>query len=213
VRLEQRASWFPLLVFAAATFAAAPFDRYGRRSANCTSIDGGGHVCTAYSAFALWYWPVALLLSYVAISWFYLNRSRRRGLGTRAQPYVIVGVVLVLLITGFGLWALAHPALRSEVVGAHVQSTTQIANYIYRIASPAGAIGVAMLLLARIERSWVLLAVTAGYLIVVLAPLNTRVGPPSPWSFLPHLLVDGGVLLVGGLLLALIQRAPRRSAE
>src|SRR2546423_3982349 len=75
VRLAQRGAWFPLLVFAAVTLAAIPFNRYGRHPIHCSSIRSAGDVCTAYSALALWYWPVALLAAYLAISWFYLRRS------------------------------------------------------------------------------------------------------------------------------------------
>src|SRR5437763_1049140 len=107
VRLTQRGAWFPLLVFAAVTLAAIPFNRYGHHPIHCTSTHGGGHVCIAYSALALWYWPVAILAAYVAISWFYLHRAHQRGVGTRVAPYVVVGAVLALLTTAWTLWAYA----------------------------------------------------------------------------------------------------------
>ncbi len=211
VRREQRGAWFPLLVFAAVTFAATPFYRYGYgpHPTHCTSLKGGAYVCTSYSAWALWYWPVALLLAYGAISWFYLHRSRQRGVGTLVRPYVVVGVVLALLITAWAMWALAHPAFLAQTL--HLGSS-QPTDYLYRIVSPAGAIGLALLLLARIERSWELLAVTVVYLIVVVVTVGFgRFAHPSPWAFLPHLLFDAGVLLLGGLVLAVIQRARGRS--
>jgi hypothetical protein len=95
-------------VFAAVTLAATPFDRYDHRHpAHCTSIQGGrGYVCSSYSALALWYWPVALLLAYGLISWFYLHRARRHGVGSRVQPYLVAGVVLVLLITAWALFGM-----------------------------------------------------------------------------------------------------------
>jgi hypothetical protein len=151
VRREQRGGWFPLLVFAVATFAAIPFDRYGRHlTTHCTSLPGGGYVCTGYSPLSLWYWPVALLLAYVAISWFYFHHARRRGVGTRVRPYVVVGVLLVLLATVWALWAAAHPAFLAESLHLGLSRRTDFLN---RIASPAGAIGLALLLLAWIERS------------------------------------------------------------
>jgi hypothetical protein len=211
VRREQRGAWFPLLVFAVVTFAATPFVRYGHRHpTHCTSVQGG-YVCSSYSALALWYWPVALLLAYLPISWFYLIRSRQRGMGTRIQPYIVLGVVLVGLTTAWALWAAAHPAFLAGTL--HVGSGAQPTDVLYRIASPAGAIGLALLLLARIERSWALATITAAYLIVVVAAFDVgRLTHPSPWAFLPHLLIDGGVLLVGGAVLALIQRAQGPSA-
>jgi hypothetical protein len=35
---------------------------------------------------------------------------------------------------------------------------------------------------------------------------------PSPWAFLPHLLLNGAVLLTGGITLTLLQRAHGPSA-
>jgi hypothetical protein len=207
VRREQRGAWFALLVFAVVTFAAIPFDRYGHRHlAHCASINGGrGYVCTSYSALTAWYWPVALLLAYLVITWFYLDRARRRGVGSPVWPYVAAGVVLVVLITAWALWAQAHPGFLAQSL--HIGPGSHPIDFLYRIVSPAGAIGLALLVLARIERSWALLAITAGYLIVVIASFD--LGPvhhPSQWAFLPHLLLDGAVLLLGGVVLALIQQ-------
>jgi hypothetical protein len=60
-----------------------------------------------------------------------------------------------------------------------------------------------LLVLARIERNAALLVFTLGYLaIVVFDYAGTRgsiMPHPSPWFFLPHLVADGGVLLLGSL--------------
>jgi hypothetical protein len=206
VRLTQRGAWFPLLVFAAVTVGAIPFNRYGPHPIHCTSSRGGGHVCIAYSALGLWYWPVALLAAYVAISWFYLHRAHQRGVGTRVQPYVVVGAVLALLTTAWALWVYAHPAFLAETLRI---GSAQPATFLDRIASPAGAIGLALLLLAWIERSWALLALTVVYLVVQTSTvgIGARFSHPTPWAFLPHLLADCAVLLIGGIILALIHRA------
>ncbi len=205
VRLTQRGAWFPLLMFATVTFAAIPFNRFGSHPTHCDSVHGDGYVCTVHSALALWYWPVALLAAYVAISWFYLRRSDHVGVGTRVQPYVSVGAVLTLLITAWAFWADAHPAFLADTLHFGSGHPTQILN---RIASPTGAIGLALLLLAWIERSRSLLTVTVVYLIASVATVGIGwFSHPTPWAFLPHLLVDGGVLLIGGILLAVMQRA------
>jgi hypothetical protein len=208
VRLIQRGAWFPLLVFAAVTLAALPFYRYGHPHRHCAST-GGGYICSIHSPLALWYWPFALLVAYVATSWFYLHRAHQRGVGTRVRPYVVVGAVLALLTTGWALWADAHPAFLAETL--HLGSS-QHTDLLYRIVSPAGAIGLALLLLARIERSWPLLTLTVVYFIATVAPVHLgQIAHPSPWAFQPHLLLDGSVLLIGGIILALTQRAQERS--
>jgi hypothetical protein len=145
------------------------------------------------------------LVAYVAISWFYLHRAHQRGVGTRVQPYVVVGAVLALLTTAWVLWADAHPVFLAETLRF---GSSQPTDFLYRIASPAGGIGLALLLLAWIERSWPLLTLTVAYSIIIVATVGIgRFAHPSPWDFLPHLVLDGGVLLIGGIILALTQRS------
>src|SRR5947209_1504383 len=151
VRLTQRGAWLPLLLFAAVTLAAIPFYRYGRPHRHCASPHAGGYVCIVQSTTALWYWPAAFLAAYVAISWFYLRRARQRGIGTRVQPYVAVGAVLALITAAWALWGDAHPAFLAETLRVGPAHPTDLLR---RVTSPAGAIGLALLLLARIERSW-----------------------------------------------------------
>jgi hypothetical protein len=206
VRLAQRGAWFPLLVFAAVTFAAIPFSRYGPHPTHCSTGNAGGYVCMVQPALALWYWPVALLAGYVVISWFYQRLSEHRGVGTRVQPYVVVGAVLTVLIAAWAFWSYAHPAFLVDTLW---RRGDQPGQFVHRLASPAGAIGLALLLLAWIERSRALLVVTVLYLIVAVATvgLGASFAHPTPWAFLPHLLIDGGVLLVGGILIAATRRA------
>jgi hypothetical protein len=205
VRLAQRGAWFPLLVFTAVTVAAIPFYRYGHPQTHCASTRGGGSVCIIFPSLALWYWPVGLLVAYVAISWFYLHRAHERGVGTRVQPYLAVGAVIALVTTAWALWANSHPAFLAETL--HL-GPVRAGDFLYRIASPAGGIGLALLLLAWIERSWPLFTLTVAYSVVAVVTVGIGwFAHPSPWAFLPHLLADGGVLLIGGILLALTHRA------
>ncbi len=145
------------------------------------------------------------MLAYAAISWFYLRRSRRLGLGTRVGPYLALGIVLVVLITTHVAWTAKHPDFL-----AVLREPSPFAPFFNTVVTPAGTIGLALLLLARIERSRPLLAITCGYLAAMLSSGGNP--DPSPWGFLPGLLLDGGVLLLGGVGLALIQRAQGRTA-
>lgn len=215
VRRAQRGTWFPLLVFAAVTLAAIPVYRYGQFAKTCRPVPAptpgpAGRVCSVYSSTGFVYWPIALVLAYVAIAAFYLHRSRARGLGTRIRPYVTAGIAIAVALTTVSLWEAHHPPVDPrDFLGLHVGQGFDLVN---RLASPACAIGLALLVLAWAERSEALLAVTVGYLVVVLVPIDfgwvlTR---PSPWVFLPHLVIDGGVLLVAGLGFALAQRPASR---
>src|SRR5262249_57553450 len=92
VRKAQRASWFPLLVLAAVTFASIPVYRYGGHHLICVAGPGGGphgapgRVCTVYSNARFVYWPVASVLAYVAIAAFYNRRAPAWGIETRVRP-------------------------------------------------------------------------------------------------------------------------------
>ena len=211
VRGAQRGTWFPLLLFALVTLAATPFDRYGHRAVVACAPVAGGRVCSVYSPWAFFYWPVALVAAYVAITGFYLRRSRSLGVGTRVRPYVAAGIVLALLLTALSLWAAHNPASvsQSDILGQHLPLT----RIPYQLAVPTAAIGLGLLVLARVERSWALLGFTVVYLVAGLAAGNFGrvITRPSPWAFLPHLVVTAGVLLLGSLGFWLTQR-PARSA-
>ena len=80
-----------------------------------------------------------------------------------------------------------------------------------RLVAPAGTIGVALLVLAWLERHVALLLFTLGYLAVVLVPINFgwgTTGEPDG-SSLPQLVISGGVLLLGALGFALARRRQR----
>src|ERR1700759_66187 len=86
VRLRQRATWFPPLVFAIVTYVAIPVTRTGHAIGGiCTSSGAGAPpgvvVCVAHNSAAFIYWSVALVVAYVVIAAFYLWFSRTRGVG------------------------------------------------------------------------------------------------------------------------------------
>jgi hypothetical protein len=202
VRRAQRATWFPLLVFAAATFAAIPVFRYGSHHPETCATVPGGRICTIYSTASFVYWPVALVLAYVAIAAFYIRRSRAQGVGTRVRPYVIAGIIVAALATGASLWWVHNPPTNQygQLVGMGVLG---------QLISPGAAIGLALLVLAWAERNRALLLLTLGYLAVVLVPIRFGWVPGSPWHFLPSLVIQGSVLLLGGVGFALAQRPAR----
>lgn len=215
VRAAQRATWIPLLVFAAVTLLAIPVYRFGHIAMSCRPVAAAagppGRVCAFYSTAGLFYWPIALVLGYVAIAAFYLRRARERGVGSRVFPYTVAGAVLAVVLGVAAGWASHHPPLPGDdVLGVHT------AQLFFGLASPALAIGLALLVLAVIERNLALLPVTVVYVALVLVPpadLGWGVYFPSRWYFLPRLLIDAGVLMVAGLGFARIQRAwPRGTA-
>ena len=200
VRRQQRATWFPLLVLAALTFASIPVRRSSGHQLHCVVVP---RVCTVYSDADFVYWPIALVLAYVAIAAFYILRSRARGVGTRVRPYAIAGIIVAVALTGLALWELHNPQAGNPI-GLH--------GLPYRLASPGAAIGLALLVLAWAERNRALVLLTLVYLAAVLEPITfggVRFDPP--WYSYPAVF-QGTVLLLGGIGFALAQRPFRSPA-
>ncbi|GAA3240359.1 hypothetical protein ACFO1B_08820 [Dactylosporangium siamense] len=208
VRVDQRVTWVALLVLAAVTFAAIPIDYYGLdvRCEPGAAADlvrpADASVCTTWRRGAVFYWPPALLLAYTAIAVCYVRVARARGLGTRVLPYAITGGALTV---GFAAaWILARLFL-----GPH-----QFPYWVLlldRLTAPWGTIGVALLVLARLERNVALLVFTLGYLAVVLVPVTF--GVHFAWAdrteFLPAQVINGTVLLLGAIGFAVARRRHR----
>jgi len=213
VRRSQRATWFPLLVFATLTFMAVPVTLTGHvvRTVCRATPNGppGTQICLGHNSAAFIYWPIALVLAYVAIAAFYVRQSHARGVGTRVRPYMITGIAIAIALTAASLWAQHRPPLAHEydVLGWHMQPPD-----LYRFIAPACAIGFGLLVLAAVERNLALLGVTLVYLVIAVAPVNfgwTTTGP-SRWTFLPYLVIPGSALLLAGAGFAAAQRpAPR----
>jgi hypothetical protein len=199
VRIAQRGTWFPLLVFALITLAAIPVYRYApRHLTHCRPGPQGGTICAGFIPGVLVYWPVALVLAYAAIAGFYVRQSRRRGVGTRIRPYVVAGVIIAALLTAASVWRASHPLLHLAGTQVHV---TPLA-----LVTPASAIGLALLVLAWVERSRPLLACSLVYLVVVLVDASQQIHSLSPWYFLPQLLIPAALLLLESAGFAVFRR-------
>ncbi len=206
VRMSQRATWFPLLVFATATFAAIPvYGLTGSHPGSCAAVPPGGRICSVAYTAAFVYWPIVFVLAYVAIAAFYIRRSRARGVETRVRPYVIAGIILAAVATGAADWAFHHPLDGHGPIG--------LAGLFARLASSACAIGLVLLVLAWAERNEPLLVLACVYLAVALVPITFGWVISLPgWLFLPRLVIDGSVLLLGGISFLLAQRPWQRAA-
>src|SRR6185369_3789402 len=123
------------------------------------------------------------------------------------RPYVIVGIALAVLMAAVSIWLTFHPLLpvpadpfATDVVEIKAGLAAQL---IYGLASPLAVIGLALLVLAWVERHWALLAYTLVYLALGMVQGNRVIHSSSPWFFLPYLLVPAGVLLLGAGVFAL----------
>jgi hypothetical protein len=195
VRLDQRMTWVALLVLAAVTLVGIPFDWFGMK-VTCHPDSS----CEFARRGVLYYWPAALLLAYAAIAVFYVRAARARGLGARVLPYAITGAATTVLFTAAwvaaALYFPSHPAPLDPLPYWWI--------VLDRLIAPWGVVGVALLVLAWLERNVALLLFTLGYLALVLLvlPMNFGFGPPH-WGIrmgfaVPQLIV-GVVLLLGAL--------------
>jgi hypothetical protein len=122
-----------------------------------------------------------------------------RGAETRADRYGsgLTGVTVALLSAV--AWLLVYVYWNS-----HEPPTEPLPSWVMlldRLIAPVGTIGVALLVLAWLERHVALLLFTLGYLALVLVPIDTFRIPPSLWGYPTELLlpqVIGGVALLLG---------------
>jgi hypothetical protein len=202
VRQAQRGTWFPLLLFAVLTLASIPITLSSRHPIDCR-VNSVGRVCIAFSLGSFVYWPLALVLAYAAIAVFYVHRAHERGVGTRVRPYVITGVIIAVVATGASLWLVTHPG----VVGYPLAPPSTAGKLLYRLVSPEGAIGLALLVLAWVERNRALLVFGLVYLAIV--GFGWILAPHSFW---PIQVITAAVLLLGSIGFALAERRAGRPA-
>ncbi|MET0419224.1 MAG: hypothetical protein ABW022_24690 [Actinoplanes sp.] len=206
VRRDQRLTWVALLVLAAVTFLAVPFDWVFMK----VQCDDSG--CTYARRGMLYYWPPALLIAYAAIAVSYMRAARARGLGARVLPYAITGAVTAVVITAAYTAAAAYFPSNPPFGGGPMPFWWIVLD---RLIAPWGLIGLALLVLARLERNVPLLLFTLGYLVLVLLVFPTTEGVYLPdWTFpsfmsgsnaqlrlsmMPPQILAGIVLLAGGI--------------
>ncbi len=198
VRLDQRATWVALLVLAAVTLASVPVDWYFLE-VRCAA---DGSDCGFSRQGALFFWPPALLLAYTAIAFWYMRVAREKGLGARVVPYALTGAALTAVYTA--AWVLARLYWYDNPPADPFPAWVLVLD---RLIAPAGTIGIALLVLARLERNIALLVFTLAYLIVVLVPLNF--GWTAAYDFLPQQVINGVVLLLGAIGFAVARRRNR----
>ncbi|MFI5890744.1 hypothetical protein ACIA5D_11575 [Actinoplanes sp. NPDC051513] len=200
VRRDQRVTWVALLVLAGVTFVGIPIDWAGME-VHCPA---DGSPCEFARTGVLIYWPPALLLAYAAVAFCYARVARSRGVGARVLPYAITGIALTVLFTA--AWVAARLYFPD-----HPHRFPEWVLVFDRLITPWGTIGVALLVLARLERNVALLVFTLGYLAVVLVPVDFGWGMHASvrTEWVPQQVINGTVLLLGGIGFALARRRPR----
>lgn len=120
------------------------------------------------------------------------------------RPYVFAGVILASAATGVSLWLIRHHG-----PGYPSAAPSPAIRLLYRIVSPEAGIGLAVLVLAWVERNVALLLFGIVYLAMVCA------GWGHDHGSLPRFLVvaTSAVLIVGSIGFALAERRAGQSAS
>ncbi|GGV19414.1 hypothetical protein GCM10010275_71370 [Streptomyces litmocidini] len=222
VRAAQRGTWFPLLLLGVLTLGGILVGRltFKVETVACPAGEAAAGGCTLATQGSALYWPLGLALVYAATAFFYVRRSRNRGVGTRVRPYVLAGIVLVALASATALWSLRHGTAQLgeplDFWGLHLDPASVVTRFLERLAGNAMAVGLPLLVLAWVERSRASLLLAVVYLAIELVPLSTGwAGIPftSPWSALPTFGVPGVLLLLGALGFGLAELSGRRNAS
>src|SRR6478609_5650871 len=216
VRAVQRDAWIPLLLFGLVTLGGVLVGRltYRQELIPCPGGPlGPGEPCTLTRQGSPAYWTTALLAAYAATAWCYLRRSHRRGVGTPVRPYVLAGAAAVAALAATTWWGASQPAPGADLDlwGLHLTANARSTLLVQQFLGGAAAIGVPLLVLARIDRSRALALFALGYLLVELVP---AVSPwwghgSGPWSAVTRHGIPALYLLAGALLFALATRRAR----
>jgi hypothetical protein len=227
VRAAQRGAWFPLLLFGVLTLGGIFVDRFTfsiQTVSTCPAAPGSAGAvltsCTVARQGSPVYWTLGIAVVYAATALFYIRRSRNRGVGTPVRPYVLAGIVLVALVTATSFWGTSHgmlqPGAQVDFWGLHLDPASGLARFLMQFTGSAASVGLPLLVLSWVERSWTLLIFTLAYLAIELAPLSTGwagIDATSPWSGLPRLVPPAVVLLLGALGFARTQLPRQRDAS
>ena len=223
-RRARRGLWFPLILFGLVILASTPL--YVNPTITPTAAfltpdvpsspstftgNGGDSGLLGFSPGGMFsfsplmvtvFWLVAGPLGYVLTAGFYLLQARRRGVATSIRAYVLTGLGLFALLV-----AISTPLIPVPVHG----------NLLVRGLTPLLAVALGLFVLARVERSWALLAFAVPFLaLCVTANLYDmenvvyRLGLSSAGPEV-NVIVVGSVLLLAGVgfgLAAVRQRRP-----
>lgn len=218
-RADRHAYGFPLLLFGVLILGAAPLyvesvAPSGMRAPRTdTAITGLGGDFLERSAAIGGYWLVALVFGYLTSLGWYRWNARRVGVQTPTRGYLVAGVAgtAVGLALPF-LLELLLVRTSASIMEATGWAAMPLSGVHSRGMIPHLVIAAGLAVLARLERSWGLAALTAGYAAAVLAvnvyfgTADLQPGDLSRYSFMVGATLPAPILLVGGVIALIRER-------
>ncbi|MHB1475560.1 MAG: hypothetical protein ACYDDU_18110 [Dermatophilaceae bacterium] len=222
-RRARRGLWFPLVLFGLVILASTPlyvspmmtpapaFLTPDVPSSPSTFAGNGGYSgLLGFSPGGMFsfsplmvtvFWLVATPVGYVLTAGFYWLQARRRGVATSIRAYVLTGLGLFALLV-----ATSTPVVRVSFPG----------DLTIRGLTPLIAVALGLFVLARVERSWALLAFAVPFLALSVAAnlynmenVVYRLGLGSAGPEV-NVIVVGSVLLLAGVIFGLAAVRERR---
>lgn len=222
-RRARRGLWFPLVLFGLVILASTPL--YVNPTMTTTPAfltpdvpsdpstftgSGGDSGLLGFSPGGMFsfspvmvtvFWLVATPVGYVLTAGFYWLQARRRGVATSIRAYVLTGLGLFALLV-----ATSTPVVRVSFPG----------DLTIRGLTPLIAVALGLFVLARVERSWALLAFAVPFLTLSVAAnlynmenVVYRLGLGSAGPEV-NVIVVGSVLLIAGVIFSLAAARERR---
>jgi hypothetical protein len=166
---------------------------------------------TANPTAVSFYWLLTLPIGFLVCGAWYWLRRRSRGIATSVVPFVIIGLLFVVLgvLASPGTEQTLHTGFQLRVVLGVLGS-----GFSNRGAGPLTVIGLGLLVLSYLERSWKLAVFCVGYVALALLANLYDLGNLTAslgWYAGVHetqlsVALAGLYLLVGGFAFGLFQR-------
>ena len=185
-RAAVRGAWFPLVVFGLITLATIPLYRRPFDYPSGGPFHSGPYTTPYYAGLpgarsqllAFAFWLVAAPLGYALCAVWYRRRARRLGLSFRWERWIVAGGGLFALLVA--LYALPEHEFGVPSAAVDVQVGASAA------LSPLVAVAVGLLVLAWVERSWIVASAAALYGAFTLVVNTYGLGQIPPWINPPY---------------------------
>jgi len=196
-RTRVRGAWLPLLVFGVITLASIVL--YSRPFAyprGDRGFSGGPYVSPYYAGLpgarsqlaAYFFWLLVAPLGYLACAAWYRRRAQRLGVSFRWERWVASGLGLFALLQALLAMPIHEPGRRigNWVESGRVSAAADLQAGAAAYLTPLVAVAIGLLVLAWIERNWIVAVVAVLYGGITVVVNTYGLGQIPPWIARPY---------------------------